>query len=425
MNQTISYCQHGLKGEITIPADKSISHRAVMFASLIKGKTLIKGFSKAQDPLSTVNVCKTLGVEIESINESDIVVTSSGILKKHSQYLNCGNSGTTMRLMSGIVSSRNINCTLIGDESLSKRPMRRIIEPLTKMGAVIYTIDNCSPLYICGRNLHSINYHSQLASAQVKSCVLLAGLNAEGRTTFTEPSLSRNHTELLMSYLNADIKVDGLSVSVKRSQMEPKTIEIPGDMSSAAFFIAAALIVPHSDIILKNVGLNPTRTGLLEVVSKMGGNVEILDKRIVCGETVGDLRVKYSELKGTVIDGDLIPKLIDEIPIIAVMATQAEGTTIVRNAQDLRYKESDRISAVAGILKKLGADITETSDGFIINGKCNLSGGVDVDSLWDHRLAMSAYIAGFLCKNEILVRNFDCVDISFPEFEQYINYLHM
>lgn len=425
MNQTISYCQHGLKGVVTIPADKSISHRAVMFASLIKGTTLIKGFSKAQDPLSTVEVCKNLGVEIEHVNENDITVTSSGNLRQHSNYLNCGNSGTTMRLMSGILASQNFNSRLIGDESLSGRPMKRIIEPLTKMGAVIYSTENYPPLYIYGRDLCGINYHSSLASAQVKSCILLAGLNAEGKTTFTEPALSRNHTELLLSYLNADIKIDGLSVTVRPSKMESKTIEIPGDISSAAFFIAAALIVPHSDVTIKNVGLNPTRTGILEIIKRMGGVVEILDKRLVCGEPVGDLRVKYCELKGTVIEGDMIPKLIDEIPIIAVMATQAEGTTIVRNAQDLRYKESDRISAITSILKKLGADIEETSDGFIVNGKTKLTGGVEIDSLEDHRLAMSAYIAGYLCQNAILVRDFDCVDISFPEFEQYVNYLHM
>lgn len=388
-----------------------------MLASLIKGKTLITNFSRAEDPLSTVKVCKNLGSKIDYINGTDLIIESDGSLKKYSNYLNCGNSGTTMRLMSGILASQNFYSILIGDESLSARPMKRIIEPLTQMGAIIYSTKNFAPLYINGQKLHGINYESKIASAQVKSCLLLAGLNAEGTTTVTEPALSRNHTEIMLKHLNADIKIDGLSVSIKPCQLEPKTIEIPGDISSAAFFIAAALMVPGSDIIIKNVGLNPTRTGILDVVTQMGGNIEILDKKVVCGEVVGDIRVQYSQLKGITIEGALIPKLIDELPIIAVMATQAESETVIRNAEDLRNKESDRIAAITHILKKLGANIIEHYDGFIINGKTQLNGDVEINTFGDHRLAMSAYVAGLICKKEICINDFNSIDISFPEFE--------
>lgn len=417
----VTKCKHGLKGELKIPPDKSISHRAIMLASLINGKTIIKDFSKAADPMSTLSVCKRLGVKFEFVNNNDVVVNSDGILKKANSYLNCGNSGTTMRLMSGILAPQKFFSILIGDESLSSRPMKRIIEPLTHMGAKIFTCDNFAPIYISGQHLHGIDYTTPIASAQVKSCVLLAGLNAEGVTTVTEPSLSRNHTEIMMKYLNADIDINGLSVSIKPSRMEPKTIEIPGDISSAAFFIAAALIVPKSNLIMRNIGINPTRTGIFDAVKMMGGSIEILDKRIVCGEEVGDIRVKYCEnLKGITLEGDIIPRLIDELPIIAVMATQAEGETIIKDAGDLRNKETDRIAAVVGMLKKLGANITATDDGFIICGKTPLIGGVTIDSLGDHRLAMSASIAGLICKKDIYINDFSSVNISFPEFDPYL-----
>lgn len=417
MNTVVSYCKHGLIGELKMPPDKSISHRAIMLASLIKGKSVIRNFSKAADPVSTVSVFKNLGVNISFNTDNSVVVDSEGILKRYNRYLNCGNSGTTMRLVSGILAGQNFSSTLIGDESLSNRPMKRIIEPLTQMGAVIYSYNNYAPLYINGQKLYGINYKTQLASAQVKSCVLLAGLNAECSTTVTEPSLSRNHTEIMMQYLNADIEIDGLSVTVRPSAMEPKTIEIPSDISSAAFFIVAAMIVPKSDLIMRNIGLNPTRTGIIDVARKMGGNIEILDERIVCGELVGDIRVKYSEnLKGTVIEGDIIPRLIDELPVIAVLATQAEGETVIKDAADLRNKETDRIIAVAEMLKKLGADIQATEDGFIIHGKTSLKGGVEIESFGDHRLAMSASIAGLICKKDIYIKDFSSVKISFPDF---------
>ena len=412
-----------LSGEVVIPSDKSISHRAIMFSSLAKGKTLVKNFSKGADCHSTLKVFSSLGIEHKFLDEQTLEIVSDGILKAPSSDLDCGNSGTTMRLMSGILASRNFDSVLMGDESLSKRPMKRVIEPLSLMGAEISSNDNKAPLKIHGKNLQAIDYNSKLSSAQVKSCILLAGINTKGVTRYTEPFLSRNHTELMLEYLGADIKVNGTTTSITKSELEAKNIEIAGDISSAAFFIVAGLITPNSDIIIKNVGLNPTRTGILEVVEKMGGDVEILDKRLLGKEEVGDLRIKTSALKATTIEGDVIPKLIDEIPVIAVLATQAEGTTIIKDAQDLRNKESDRITATVRELKKIGADIEETPDGFIINGKKSLKGDAEIETYHDHRLAMSLYVAGLICEKPIKINEFQWVNISFPEFEILMNKL--
>ena len=424
MQKIVNKINKGLKGAVTIPADKSISHRAVMFASIAKGESVIKNFSKGQDPLSSLNVCKALGVQAEFDNEL-LIINSTGKLNTPSIALDCGNSGTTMRLMSGILAGQNFNSTLIGDDSLSKRPMKRVIEPLSLMGAEIKSNDFKAPLNIQGKNLHAIDYNSKLASAQVKSCILLAGLNAEGKTSFTEPYISRNHTEIMLKYMGANINVDCKTVTIEKSILEPRTIEICGDISSAAYFIAAGLIVPNAKIILKNVGLNPTRIGILEAAEKMGGSIEILDKKIVSGELVGDLQVSYSNLKACTIEGEIIPRLIDELPVIAVLATQAEGTTIIKDAQDLRNKESDRIKAVVTELKKIGADIVETPDGFIINGKKSLKGGTEVETYHDHRLAMSLYVAGLICEKPLLINGFEWVDISFPEFEKLFNSLSL
>lgn len=421
MQKIIHKVNSGLKGNVTIPSDKSVSHRAVMFASLANGKSVIKNFSKGQDPLSSLKVCKALGIDAEF--KDNLIIKSSGNLSAPSEALDCGNSGTTMRLMSGILAGQNFISTLIGDESLSKRPMKRIIEPLSLMGAEIAADNFKAPLTIYGTKLHSIDYVSKLASAQVKSCILLAGLNADGKTTFTEPYISRNHTEIMLKYMGANISVDKNTVTVEKSQLEPRTIEVCGDISSAAYFIVAGLIVPNSKIILKNVGLNPTRTGILEVAEKMGGNIEILDKRNISGEDVGDIQISYSDLKSCVIEGEIIPRLIDELPVIAVLATQAEGTTIIKDAQDLRNKESDRIKAVVTELKKIGANIEETPDGFIINGKTNLKGDTEVDTYHDHRLAMSLYVAGLICDKPISINGFEWVDISFPEFDKLFNSL--
>ncbi len=415
MQKIVNKISSSLKGTITIPADKSISHRAVMFSSLAKGKSIIKNFSKGQDPLSSLKVCQALGINAEF--NGNLTITSDSKLSAPTSNLDCGNSGTTMRLMSGILASRDFSSVLIGDESLSKRPMKRVIEPLSLMGAEIISNDFKAPLKINGKNLHPINYTSKLASAQVKSCILLAGLNTDGKTSFTEPHISRNHTEIMLKYMGANISI------TENTELEPKTIEICGDISSAAYFIVAGLIVPNSKIILTNVGLNPTRTGILEVAKKMGANIEILDEKIVSGEVVGDIQISYSNLKSCTIEGDIIPRLIDELPVIAVLATQAEGTTIVKDAQDLRNKESDRIKAVVTELRKLGADIEETPDGFIINGKTSLNGDCEVETYHDHRLAMSLYVAGLICKKTISINGFEWVDISFPEFDKLFNSL--
>ncbi len=412
-----------LKGEITIPSDKSISHRAIMFSSLAKGKTLVKNFSKGADCHSTLKVFSELGIEHKFLDEQTLEIISDGKLKAPLKDLDCGNSGTTMRLMSGILAARNFNSVLTGDESLSKRPMKRVIEPLSLMGAKIESKDNKAPLKIYGKELNSIDYTSKLSSAQVKSCILLAGLNTKGITSYTEPFVSRNHTELMLEYLGADIMVNDTTTKITKSELEAKDIEIAGDISSAAFFIVAGLIVPNSDIIIKNVGLNPTRTGILEVCEKMGANIEILDKRLLGKEEVGDLRIRTSNLKATVIEGDVIPKLIDEIPVIAVLATQAEGETIIKDAQDLRNKESDRITATVKELQKIGADIEETPDGFIIRGKKHLKGDAEVETYHDHRLAMSLYVAGLICEKPIKINEFQWVNISFPEFEELMNKL--
>lgn len=457
-----------LNGEVIIPSDKSISHRAAMFLSLAKGVSTIENFSKGADCHSTLYVLNSLGVKSRFISEKTVEIDSTSGYIAPKEDLYCGNSGTTMRLMSGVLAGQNFDSVLTGDESLSKRPMKRVIEPLSLMGALIDPTGRCedakmrrcvknniqastpprllssftAPLKIHGQNLHGIDFVSKLASAQVKSCVLLAGLHAQGKTSFAEPYISRNHTELMLEYLGANISCEGTEnreqetasthhsplithykATIQRSELRPKTITVPGDISSAAFFIVAGLIVPNSEIILKNVGLNPTRTGILDIVKAMGADVEILDKRVVSNEEVGDIKVKYSQLLATVIEGDIIPRLIDELPVIAVLATQAQGDTVVKDADDLRNKESDRIKAIVTELRKIGADIDETEDGFVVHGKKSLKGDAQVETYHDHRLAMSLYVAGLVCQKPVLINEFQWVDISFPEFEQLMTSL--
>ena len=429
--KTVSRPLRPLKGEIVIPSDKSVSHRAVMFSSIAKGSCIVRNFSSGADCHSTLNLFKALGVDIQFLDEKTLKIHSSGKLipnKTNNIYPNniypCGNSGTTMRLVSGILARQNFDSVLTGDESLSKRPMKRIIEPLTLMGAEISSVEGHAPLSIKGRKLHGITYPSKLASAQVKSCILLAGLGADGETTFIEPSLSRNHTELMLEYLGADIKAEDCSVTIRPSELTARDIDIVGDISSAAFFIVAGLIVKGSDFVIKNVGLNPTRSGIIDVVMRMGGDIEILNKRTVSGEDVGDIRVRYTEkLRGCTIEGDDIPRLIDELPVIAVLASQADGETIVKDAGDLRNKESDRISCLAKELTKIGVDIKEAEDGFIVNGKTMLQGGAETESYHDHRLAMSFYVAGLVCEKEIAINGFEWTKISFPEFEELFSNL--
>ena len=416
---------NSLKGTITIPSDKSISHRAVMFSSIAEGECTVSNFSSGADCHSTLNLLKSLGVDIQFIDEKTLKIKSIGILKPtKTSVFDCGNSGTTMRLVSGVLAGQNFNSTLVGDLSLSKRPMKRVIEPLTLMGANITSENGHAPLKIIGQKLQGIDYKSKLASAQVKSCILLAGLNAEGETTFTEPYVSRNHTENLFKYLGADIKINGSEVTLNPSKLYAKDINIVGDISSAAFFIVAGLIVPNSDFIIKNVGLNYTRSGIIDVVKRMGGNIEILNKTTVSGEEVGNIRVQYTEnLKPCVIEGEDIPRLIDELPVIAVLASQADGETIIKDAEDLRNKEADRIKCLVKELSKIGVDIEERQDGFIVSGKTKLKGNAKLESYHDHRLAMSYYIAGLICENEIAINGFEWTKISFPEFEELVGAL--
>ena len=408
-----------IHGSITTPPDKSISHRAIMLSALSNGKSIIKNFSKGQDPLSTLKIFNSLGINHKFIDENSLEISSNGILVKPLAPLDCGNSGSTMRLLSGILAGQKFDSILIGDNSLSKRPMLRVIEPLRLMGAQITANDNHAPLIIKASRLHSINYTSKISSAQVKSAILLAGLYTDGKTVFKEPCQSRNHTELMLKYLDANIEsIDSATTAISFSQLTPKTIVIPGDISSAAYFIAAALIVPNSELIIKNVGLNPTRTGFLDVCKMMGADIEILDKKTISGELSGDIRVKYSSLRATTICGEIIPRLIDELPIIAVLATQAKGETIVKDAGDLRNKESDRIKSIANGLSSLGANIVETQDGFIIQGKTKLKGDCLVETQKDHRLIMSLFVAGLICEKPIFVKDFEWVKISMPEFEK-------
>lgn len=415
MNITVNRAK-SLKGVIEIPADKSITHRAFMFSALTKGIMKISNYSKGADCMSTLNIIRDLGCEVQILNECELKIDSRNALKAPVRPLNCGNSGTTTRLMSGILAGQNFDSELFGDESLSSRPMKRVIAPLELMGAKFIHNDYKLPLKIFGGKLRGVEYNSPLASAQVKSCILSAGLYADGVTSFIEPYKSRNHTELMFECMGADISSFGNKVTVKPSRLNPADITVCGDISSAAFFIVAGLIVPDSDIIIKNVGINETRAGIIEVMRKMNGHIELLNERVISNEKVADIRVCYSELKGTVIEGDIIPRLIDEIPVIAVAASQADGTTIIKNASDLRNKEADRITAVKTELRNAGADIEETPDGFIINGKTQLTGGCSFECYHDHRIAMSCYVAGLICKKPVEIKEFQWVDISFPEF---------
>ena len=412
-----------LSGIITIPSDKSISHRAVMFSSIAHGNAVVSNFSNGADCHSTLKLFRALGVDIQFINDNTLKINGGKLTPSETGIYNCGNSGTTMRLVSGILAGQSFDSTLIGDESLSKRPMKRVIEPLCQMGAEIQSNEGKAPLKIFGQKLSGIDYKSSIASAQVKSCILLAGLNATGKTTYSEIYPSRNHTEVMLKYLGANIETGQSGVIIYPSELVAKDIEVVGDISSAAFFIVAGLGVPNSDIVIKNVGINPTRTGILDVVRNMGGNIEILNQRVVSGEECADIRVRYTDsLRGCVIEGADIPRLIDELPVIAVLGSQAEGQTVVKNAGDLRNKESDRISCLVNEFRKIGMNIEETPDGFVVQ-KSKLLGEAELESFHDHRLAMSYYVAGLICEKEIAINGFEWTKISFPEFENLISTL--
>ena len=408
-----------LRGEVTVPGDKSISHRSIMFGAISEGLTEVTNFLQGADCLSTISCFRKLGIEIENTTEK-ILVHGKGIrgLSAPDSILDAGNSGTTTRLISGILSGQNFSCTLTGDASIQKRPMKRIIEPLSLMGADIRSIreNDCAPLQISGRRLSGISYSTQVASAQVKSAILLAGLYADGQTRVTEPALSRNHTELMLTGFGAEIKTEGLTaVLTPGSRLYGQKVEVPGDISSAAYFLAAGLLVPGSEILVKNVGINPTRAGILTVIRAMGGNIVLQNKRLCAGEPVADILVTASSLHGTVVEGSLIPTLIDEIPVIAVLAAFADGETVIRDASELKFKESDRIASVTEALLAMGCDVTPTDDGMIIRGGKPLY-GAPVNSCQDHRIAMSFAVAGLCADGIATIRDAECVNISYPAF---------
>lgn len=408
-----------LRGEITVPGDKSISHRSVMLGSIAKGDTRISGFLTGEDCLSTIDCFKKLGIDIE-VNGTDVTVHGKGLkgLSAPAETLDVGNSGTTLRLMSGILSAQPFTTRLTGDSSIQKRPMGRVASPLGLMGAKI-TSENekmTAPLTIEGQKLHGIDYTLPVASAQVKSALILAGLYADGETRITEPEATRDHTEIMLNYLGADIRKEGDTIVVRpAAELKGKDITVPGDISSAAYFIAAALISKDSEVLIKNVGVNPTRTGIITAFKAMGGNIELTNERTVCGEPVADILVRSSRLHGVVIKGAIIPKLIDEIPVIAAAACYASGETVIADAEELRVKESDRIKTMAAELGRMGATVIQTDDGMIILGGVPLHGAV-CESYNDHRVAMSVAVAALGAKGETQIKDCGCVDISFPGY---------
>lgn len=407
-----------LHGKLTIPGDKSISHRAVMFGALAQGTTRITHFLEGADCLSTISCFQAMGIHIQKTKD-EVLVKGKGLhgLQAPLDILDVGNSGTTTRLISGILAGQDFTSRLTGDASICQRPMGRIITPLSLMGAQITSQNQngCAPLTIQGGHLHGIHYQSPVASAQVKSCVLLAGMYADAPTSVTEPVLSRNHTELMLNYFGAQVTSKGTTASIlPQPDLKARDITVPGDISSAAYFIAAGLLVPGSEILLCNVGINPTRDGLLRVCQAMGGDITLLNVRND-GEPTADLLIRSSSLHGTEIKGEIIPTLIDEIPMIAVMAAFAEGTTVIRDAAELKVKESDRIQVMTDNLTRMGADVEALPDGMIIHGGKPLHGAT-IDSHKDHRIAMSFAVAGGICEGSLTITDGECVNISYPEF---------
>lgn len=413
---------NALKGEITVPGDKSISHRAVMFGSLAKGTTEVTHFLQGADCLSTIGCFRSMGIDIENDHKNNrVVIHGKGLhgLKQPDHTLDVGNSGTTLRLMSGILSGQPFSTQLTGDDSIRRRPMERIITPLSQMGAEIKSLkeNNCAPLLIQGKEtLKGISYQSPVASAQVKSAVLLAGLYADGPTSVTEPYVSRNHTEIMLKLLGANVTVKGTTATIEpEPDLIGEKIAVPGDISSAAYFIAAGLILPNSEILIKNVGINPTRDGIIQVCRMMEADIRLENIRNTDTEAVADILVRSSELKGVEIGGALIPTLIDELPIIAIMACFAKGTTMIKDAAELKVKESNRIDVMVHNLTAMGAKVTSTEDGMIIEGGFSLKGAV-IDSKADHRIAMSFSIAGLAAEGETRIQGAECVEISYPDF---------
>jgi len=416
-----------LRGEITPPADKSISHRAVMFASLGDGESTIRNFLYAEDPLKTLGAFRKMGIEIDDSDKNRIIVKGRGLhgLSAPADIIDCGNSGTTMRLMCGVLAGQSFSSVLTGDAFLLKRPMARIIKPLSEMGAnILSEKGGFPPLTIKGGALRPVTYNSLIASAQVKSAILLAGLYCKGRTTVTEPGKSRDHTERMLKACGANITVNDLEVSIEGTEgLKPFDITIPGDLSSAAFFIVAALIVPGSEVMLKNVGINPTRKGIIEILQRMGGEISLSNEHEVSGEPVADIHARHSELSATDITGDLVLKAIDEFPVVCVASAIARGITRITGAAELRVKESDRISSMSTELKKMGVHVEEFKDGLAIKGSGHMKPAT-VQSHGDHRVAMAMAIAGLTIKGKTTVENTECVNTSFPGFTDLLDTLY-
>lgn len=402
-------------GQIKVPGDKSISHRAVMLGSLANGVTEISGFLKGADCLSTIDCFRKMGIDID-INGENVTVHGNGLrgLKKPDEMLYTGNSGTTTRLLCGILAGQNFDTSITGDASIQKRPMGRVVKPLSMMGAKIEN-EYC-PLYITGTKLHGIDYKMPVASAQVKTAIILAGLYADGETVIHEIEKSRDHTELMLSAMGADLTVDNLDITVKpTNDLTAVNVDVPSDISSAAFFLVLGAIMPNSQITVTNVGINPTRTGIINVLKDMGADITLENVHTSAGETVADITVRSSSLKGTTVGGDIIPRLIDELPIIAVAAVFADGQTVIKDAQELKVKETNRIRAVVDEFNKCGIDITETDDGMIINGgKC--IHGADFKTYGDHRMAMSLTVLAQLADGESTLDDSDCACVSYPTF---------
>lgn len=414
-------------GSITIPSDKSISHRSAILNSIAYGKAEINNYSNGEDCLSTLNVLKNLGVDIKIDNKEDflnIEITGNGFdgLSMPSSILDVGNSGTTTRLISGILSTLNFDTTLSGDDSLNSRPMKRIIEPLLKMGANISSDNNMAPLSFHPSKLKGIEFKMNISSAQVKSCIMLAALNSSNKTYIQQPSLSRDHTERMLKGMGAKIKTNKNDIFIEPSKLNSIDLTIPGDISSAAFWMVGALIHPDSNLLLKNVGLNDLRTGIIDVLKDMGGNIDIENHRIQANEPVGDIRVKSSKLVGTEISGEIIPRLIDEIPIIIVAASLADGPTIIKNAEELRFKETDRLLAMSKFLDKSNIKHQLKEDGMEINGNSDFIGG-EFESFDDHRIAMSIAISSIVAKNNTIINNHEVASISYKNFYKHLELL--
>ncbi len=404
------------RGEITVPGDKSISHRGVMLSALCEGKTEISGFLMGADCLSTIDCFRKMGVEI-AVQNSRVTVYGKGLhgLQKPAQTLYTGNSGTTTRLLCGLLAGQAFDTVVTGDASVCKRPMGRVTRPLSEMGANIRG-EYC-PLAISGAAMHGIDYTMKVASAQVKSAIILAGLYADGETVIRETEKSRDHTERMLLAMGADIRADGLTVKVSPCEKlaAQEEIVVPGDISSAAFFLVLGSVLPDSEITMRNVGMNPTRTGILDVLRDMGAKLTIENMRVQNGEPVADITVKSARLQGTEIGGALIPRLIDELPVLAVAAAYADGTTVIRDAAELKVKETNRIRAVVDEFRKCGADIAETADGMIIRGGAMLH-GADFAAYGDHRMAMSLAVLAQMADGESSIDDGECVSVSYPGF---------